>query len=229
MGTAYNAASVIRSGLVMQLDAANVKSYPRSGTLIQDVSGFGNNGTLVNGPVYYPTNRGIITLDGINDTIDCGNVDVIGSALMGLTVEVMVRPSSTSVGCIVTNGSAYNTNTFYLLKTSTHFTFSVYGTSYDTVYTNSIYAPGSWYHLTAVWSSGYRPTLYVNGISANGGRNGNMQTALINGNTNMFVGTRSGNTQPFAGDVSMVKLYDSALSATDVYQNFEVVRRRGGI
>lgn len=229
MGTAYNAASVVRDGLVLQLDAANIKSYPNSGTLMWDMSGYDNDGTLVNGPTYNPTNRGTITLDGINDTIDCGQIPVIGSALVGLTIEVMVKPLSTSTGCIITNGLTHDTNTFYLMKTATHFTFSVYGSSYDTVYADSSYVVGNWYHLTATWHSGDRPSLYVNGINASGGRNGSTQIAVIGGNTNVFVGSRAGNTQNLAGEVSLVKMYDRALSVSEVYQNFEVVRRRGGL
>jgi len=41
--------SIITNGLVLCLDAANSKSYPGSGTTWTDLSGNGNNGTLVNG------------------------------------------------------------------------------------------------------------------------------------------------------------------------------------
>lgn len=40
------------SGLVLAWDAANPKSYPGSGATIYDLSGNGNNGTLVNSPGY---------------------------------------------------------------------------------------------------------------------------------------------------------------------------------
>lgn len=40
MGVAYNT-SVVRNGLMLYIDAANTKSYPRSGTAVTDLSGFG--------------------------------------------------------------------------------------------------------------------------------------------------------------------------------------------
>ena len=58
---------IIRDGLVLCLDAANPKSYPGTGTAWTDLSGSGNNGTLVNGPVYSSANGGSIDFDGSND------------------------------------------------------------------------------------------------------------------------------------------------------------------
>ena len=47
MGVDYNP-KIVTNGLVLCLDAANVKSYPGSGTTWIDLSGNGNNGTLTN-------------------------------------------------------------------------------------------------------------------------------------------------------------------------------------
>lgn len=43
---------LVTDGLVLALDAANPLSYPGSGTTWRDLSGNGNNGTLVNGPTF---------------------------------------------------------------------------------------------------------------------------------------------------------------------------------
>jgi hypothetical protein len=45
-------ASIVTSGLVLSLDAGNPSSYSGSGTTWFDLSGNGNNGTLVNSPSY---------------------------------------------------------------------------------------------------------------------------------------------------------------------------------
>jgi len=66
MGLSHGA-SIVRSGLIAKFDAANIKSYPGTGTAWTDLSGLGNNATLVNGASY--SNNGI-TFDGINDYAD---------------------------------------------------------------------------------------------------------------------------------------------------------------
>lgn len=58
---------IVTDNLVFAVDAANKKSYPGSGTVWNDLSGNGNNGTLVNGPTFDSNNRGSINFDGSDD------------------------------------------------------------------------------------------------------------------------------------------------------------------
>ena len=48
----YTGANIIRNGLVLSLDAASNNSYPGSGTVWTDLSGNGNNGTFFNSPTF---------------------------------------------------------------------------------------------------------------------------------------------------------------------------------
>jgi hypothetical protein len=66
LAISYNTSSVT-SGLVLCLDAANTKSYPGSGTTWTDLSGNGNAGTLVNGVGYSASNGGSLVFDGVDD------------------------------------------------------------------------------------------------------------------------------------------------------------------
>ena len=60
---------ITESGLVLALDAGNLKSYPTTGTTWTDLSGRGNTGTLTNGPTYSSANGGSIVFDGVNDYV----------------------------------------------------------------------------------------------------------------------------------------------------------------
>lgn len=59
-------ASIVQSGLVLHLDAANRKSYPGTGTAWKDLSGNGNDGTLVNGTSFDVA--GYLSFDGVDDS-----------------------------------------------------------------------------------------------------------------------------------------------------------------
>ena len=50
--SSQTAASIVTSGLIMNLDAGNTTSYSGTGTTWTDLSSTGNNGTLVNGTGY---------------------------------------------------------------------------------------------------------------------------------------------------------------------------------
>jgi hypothetical protein len=64
---------IVTDGMVLNLDAANRKSFVSGSTSWYDLSGGGNNGTLTNGPAYNSANGGSIVFDGIDDI--CSVVD----------------------------------------------------------------------------------------------------------------------------------------------------------
>ncbi len=58
---------VSTDGLVLCLDAANIKSYASGSTTWTDLSGNVNTGTLTNGPTFNSANGGSIVFDGVDD------------------------------------------------------------------------------------------------------------------------------------------------------------------
>lgn len=65
---------IITDGLVLCLDASDIKSYSGSGTTWFDRSGNGKNGTLTNNPTFNTENKGSLSFDGVNDYVTCGPV-----------------------------------------------------------------------------------------------------------------------------------------------------------
>lgn len=58
------APGLVTAGLVLSLDAGNSTSYAGTGTTWTDLSGSGNNGTLVNGVSYNSSNQGSLVFNG---------------------------------------------------------------------------------------------------------------------------------------------------------------------
>jgi hypothetical protein len=65
--------NTVTSGLVLELDAGNIKSYQSGSTTWFDKSGFANNGTLINGPTFNTGSGGSIVFDGTNDFVNLGD------------------------------------------------------------------------------------------------------------------------------------------------------------
>jgi hypothetical protein len=59
--------NIVKSGLVLSLDAANARSYVSGSTTWNDLSGNSRNATLTNGPSFNSENGGSIVFDGIDD------------------------------------------------------------------------------------------------------------------------------------------------------------------
>ena len=228
----YSGPEIVNNGLVLHLDAANPRSYPGTGTSYFDMSSAVNNSTLVSGPAFVTSNKGNFLLDGVNSYVDCGVTSQIGSSLTGLTASIWVNSSSRTPRCIAENGSNYNTNTFYIFQEDVNYIrFLVHGSvTYDGVDSNYVYQLNTWYNLVGVWQSGSRVDLYTNGVLTNGTRGGSAQTTVRNGNTNLHIGNRPGNTTfRFSGNIGPAMFYNRALSATEILQNYNALRGRYSI
>ena len=68
--------ATVLSGLVLELDAGNIKSYQSGSTTWFDKSGNANNGTLINGPLFSTDGGGSIVFDGADDYVNFGNSSV---------------------------------------------------------------------------------------------------------------------------------------------------------
>jgi hypothetical protein len=87
-----SAATIVTDGLRLYLDAGNASSYPGSGTTWTDISGYGNNFTLVNGPTFSTESGGAIVFDGTNDHATGPNSNVFGITA-DATIEMVIKPT----------------------------------------------------------------------------------------------------------------------------------------
>ena len=93
MGVAYNSGSIVTQNLVLCLDAGNRKSYPGSGTAWTDLSGRGNTGTLtsMDGTNFNSANGGSLTFNGSDDFVQCSG----SLTLTAATFMVWIRRNGT--------------------------------------------------------------------------------------------------------------------------------------
>ena len=98
MSTVGGGVNIVTNGLVLYLDAANIKSYIGTGSTWSDLSRNQNNGTLVNGPTFSSQNGGSIVFDGVNDYTTCGNIfnDVMAGDGKQFTYNCAFTPQSTA-------------------------------------------------------------------------------------------------------------------------------------
>ncbi len=232
MSVNYNP-SVVTSGLVLNLDAANIKSYPASGTSWFDLSGNGNTGTLTNGPTFDSANGGSLIFNGTNQYITCSSLANynFGSAI---TVEVFHKNNGNiNYRGIVSNVYAVGTGFDLRYGRENYFGGTNNGTRLGCSVTtaNGTYAISinSELNLWGHYCFTYNGTLlqsYKNGqtftnISASGslGTNTNVVTISRNSNSGEYL----------SGPLPLVRLYNRALSSQEIYQNYNSLRGRYGL
>ena len=91
---------IIQDGLVLCLDAASKRSYPKSGTTWSDLVG-GNDGAMQNMTAsnFSSDNTGILSFDGANEHVNCGNLEDLSNISIQMNVRVLSNPGSYRAFC----------------------------------------------------------------------------------------------------------------------------------
>jgi len=217
MSTNYNP-SVISDGLVLYVDAANIKSYPGSGLTWYDLSGNAKHGTLTNGPLY---SSGAIVFDGSNDYINIGDIGSPQQFTFSAWINVteLDKDANNNYRRILTNSA--NT-AIILIEEAGSISFRIPGHTTQTNYNAGLVSLNTWTLVTCVYNQDYR-TIYQNGVFK--GQNQIGPTTVSFGNVQIG----SADAQAFKGYISNCSIYNRALSATEVAQNFNAIRGRYGL
>ena len=217
---------IVSSGLVLCLDAANKVSYPGSGTVWRDLSGNNNTGTLTNGPTFNVGNQGGIVFDGTDDYVDCGNVL---ASLTNLTLECFVKfgTQATSFNGIISktlnNTDGWEIRTAGYTSTTTTAQFRYVGDNGSSDF--GALTNGIWYHLTATGILGSQ-LVYINGSIYNSGTYAGTPSA----NSNSLVIGKLAYAGLYANmSMGYARIYNRALTATEVLQNYNATKTRFGV
>lgn len=226
----FSGPEIANTGLVMYLDAANTKSYPGSGTAWSDISGKGSNATLANGATYNSNNLGSIVLDGSNDYITWGSANM-SNFTSGVTLDCWVYISSSSSSWIrlFDFGAGQATDNLVFCRNSSSTSLDLYifqGSSAYTLSATNGLVFNTWVNYTAT-ANGANWYIYRNGVQI-----ATMASSVlplnVTRNSN-FIG-RSNWPDPYLnGNVSVAAIYNKALTAAEVQQNFTALRSRYGI
>ncbi len=217
--------SIVQSGLVLYLDAANTRSYPGIGTDWYDLSRGGNNGTLTNGPTFSLDNGGSIVFDGSNDYIEL-SITPNNIVTTNTTICSWFKTNISSQQIILNNQSA--TNRFYIQVFNRSGTLVAHwglGTQQNSSTSNAIINTSQWYQYCVTYD-GVNAIGYLNGISTDTTNIG-LQTYA---NNLIRIGrfTESLNFD-FNGNISQTSVYNRVLSSTEILQNYNTTKTRFGL
>jgi hypothetical protein len=209
--------------------ATTFNPYYIGNTTWRDISGRDYNGTLTSGPLFNTSNKGNILFDGTNDNIQLGSASTF-LPTSTITINSWAKTNVTGVYkklfVTVTAGVSTITGIYFSL-----------GPSPDNIYIGIITSSGSQYATsttnpsTSLFSNfcgtydGANIKLYLNGalIATKA------QTGTI---VNTGIGRISGydnNTEVWDGNIATFSIYNRALSAAEVSQNYEATKTRFGL
>jgi len=215
----------VRDGLVLYLDAANARSYPRTGTTWFDRSGNGNNGTLSATSIGYDSaNGGSLVFDGTDDYVTLSASSSLGKSI-NYTTSAWIRYSGGGY-LMILDSVDYGVGGGYMmwLYISTPKVLS----SFDGQFQTSIgTVPLNTWTNVCISKNNNQLSFYING-SFDVTRTFNFDSNTSS--TDVDIGSSSRNPgYPFNGNIAQVSIYNRALSAAEIQQNYNALKGRYGL
>lgn len=215
----YN--NIVTSGLVLNVDASFVASYPVSGTSWYDISGSGFTGTLTNGPTF--NTGGWIQFDGTNDTTSFGTGNTF-FPLPSFTIDLWFQ----SKGIIPTTGTVpglfgftYGIRAYFDLTNRIVFSVSSGSSLQNLTYTHNtnFRDDGSWNNIVfqATPTNSY---IYLNGELKTSRSLTWLGDTIWPTNTWNLGRDNNNSYQFFTGSIASYKMYNRALSMSEILQNY---------
>ena len=210
---------IITTNLVFHLDAANAASYGGSGTTWSDLSTNSNNATLT-GPTFNSNNGGYFDFDGSNDhAISASDMFDPNS---NFTFSAWVNSDSTITGTMVSDYSNFGALQIRFVNDGTVQIVDSYTTNVGT-FSNFTYSTGTWYNVVVTRSSNTY-SLYINGV---------YKSDFTSTNSYSYgpqsIGANYTGVERWNGKISQIACYNTALSATQVEENFDALKNRYGL
>jgi hypothetical protein len=228
--------NIIQRGLVLHLDASTTGSYPGSGNIWYDLSGNRNNVTLFNSPSF---SNDVILFNGINAYARTTSFLNLSSTNQ-LTIEVVFKlPTVTTNVMIFEHTADWNSNSGAFGA----FANSQGGGASSPVTDNWIHTNSASNRIDFKFSNltnfTHSTFIYRSSALTHAYENANLITNVTNTSTPVsissyannffYIGSRGGTGAFGQMELSTMKIYNRALSATEISQNYNIQKGRYGI
>ena len=232
--------NIVEDGLVLALDAANVKSYPGSGTVWNDLSENDTAAALINGPVYNLNNNGNIETDGVDDYVSISGTSTLDFGVNdSFTIETWVNlqaiPSSGNTSAICCKASCCGIDWYYPTANTIVFRAGVRNATdgQQSFSSNNYRNLNQWYHLVFTYTSNQSDGMKLYVDSSLDATLTNVGFSEFSDNTKAY---RIGGNSALGGTgmhsnikSAATKMYNRALTAQEVVQNYNATKGRFGL
>ena len=223
----FTGPNIVTDELVFTYDAGSTRSYPGSGTTVSNIIG-GLTGALQNGVTFNSADGGFWEFDGVDQYISIANANSPQfTTNQAFTISYVLKLNSITGGFYapIMKGS-FGASYGHLILTDDLLVYTDSDSSpeytFSNVFTNDL---DEWVFITQTYD-GNRIYLYRNGEFF--GQSGTGIGFTVSTAT-LYIGSNNSTNYYLDGDIANLKMYNKALSATEVTQNFNAQKSRFGL
>ena len=222
----FTGPNIVTDGLVYAMDAGSARSYDGTTTLTDLISS--TTGTLINDVTYQSINGGVFDFDGVDQYISIPNANSPQfTTNQAFTISYTLKLNSITGGFYapIMKGS-FGASYGHLILTDDLLVYTDSDSSpeytFSNVFTNDL---DEWVFITQTYD-GNRIYLYRNGVFF--GQSGTGIGFTVSTST-LYIGSNNSSGYYLDGDMANLKMYNKALSAAEVTQNFNAQKSRFGL
>jgi hypothetical protein len=220
---------IVTNGLVLHLDAANIRSYPKSGVTWTDLSGNNNTGTIVNSPTFNSGNQESLVFNGTTQYVTTANTITLTTATFISWVNLNgSQPSYTGIIVSrISDATATGLGSSYGNTPTTNQLGYLWNGALNTYSWNSgLIIPTNAWCMVAVSVSSTSATAYLCQSSGITSTTNTVNHSSVSNNFNVGRDPYSLGGRFFNGNIAQSLLYNRALSATEIQQNYNATKGR---
>ncbi len=231
----YRGPNIVTNGLILALDAGNIKSYQSGSLTWYDKSGNGRTGTLTNGPTFSTGSGGSIVFDGTNDYILVNSPQSLNPGTGSMTLEGWCKTNQEAQGNGLVEARGTSLYGFLFIinypigskKISLFVNPNNLGSQASISSTTSPIIVGSWQHIAVVLNRTLQQCVfYYNGIQTGTPVTINYTGSIDPGSGYIYrVGGDLGGN-PINGNIAISRQYNRILSAEEIQQNYNATKGR---
>ena len=221
MAVNFDYENIVTNGLIVNVDAGLVGSYPQTGSTWYDLSGNSYNGALTNGPTFSSANSGSIVFDGADDYIDVNSGASLLSNVNYTKIAWFYITNLVTSNNIISGG---NTGQHAFWTAGTNKLNAGHNGNWTTVTSTTTLVINTWYCGAVTFDTTNGWKLYVNGVQEDTDSN----TTTFTGTGDIQIGRyQLGNN--YTGRIAIAQIYNRVLSATEILQNYNAQKGRFGL
>lgn len=191
-----------------------------SGSMLRDVSGYGNNATLKGAPGWVAYNSGTaLQLNGADQWAVARHTPSL-NITQAITLAAWIRPEQRADQYLIYKAGSGETNGYELSLSNAgkvHFRINEESSSNKYHLSSAVAYPtdgNTWMHVAATFD-GTVMKLYINGVEEKISSL-NVALSILPNSEDLFIGARVNGQNPYKGALDEVRIYNVALSAADI-------------